>query len=159
MQHFLSPHLQHSSKQLKRFNSPPGKDLQSTSSPSTYHFLQQPQRATKKNNLKIFSPAQILKLMIHSQIPIQNLKNYWVLPTTDSWKWYQKNKTWHTHTLQVATPSSHHMGISISLSVTSITATPFYQNPSHPYQAHTSTKGSKNSLKHSQLLDTIPSYI
>ena len=75
MQHFLSPHLQHSSKQLKRFNSPPGKDLHRTSSPSTYHFLQQPQRATKNKNLKIFAPSHILKLIIHSQIPIQNLKN------------------------------------------------------------------------------------
>ena len=42
------------------------------------------------------------------------------------------------------------------LSVIIMTATLFQQNPSHTDQAHASTKGSRNSLTHSQLPDTKP---
>ena len=138
---------------------PPEQGWQSNSSPITYDFIQHPQRATKNNNFKIFAPPQRLKLKHHPQIPIQNLNNSWGPPMIASWKWPQNNKAWPNQIFQVANQSIQNVEINISLSLMIMTATPFWQKPSHLDQAHASTKGSKKSLTHSQLLDTCPSSI
>ena len=123
MPHILSPHLEHSSKQLKTGHLTIWSVL--TDDLISKHLPLYTSTTKGHLNLKTFSPPQSLKLMLHYQIPIQNPNKSWVLLMMSSWQWSQKKKAWHTQIFQVATPSSQNTEISKYLSVMIMTATPF----------------------------------